>query len=208
MSLAAAIEVIRTLRKAAALFNPARLQVLESLAEPDSAAGLARRMGIPRQQINYHLHELEKAGLLEFVEERKKGNCIERLVRATARSYVISPDALGKLGKTPEDRRDRFSISYLVSSAARIIRDLTVLRARADRAGKRLSTLTLETQVRFATAADRHAFSEELATAVAQISAKYHNETVEGGRPFRLVLGCFPAITKEQEDGEESVRME
>jgi len=61
-------------------------------------AGLARKLGLPRQRLNYHLRALEDAGLVELVEERRKGNCFERLLRATARSFVISPEALGVLG--------------------------------------------------------------------------------------------------------------
>jgi len=100
------------------------MRILEHLAAADSPAGIARRLGLPRQQVGYHLRKLERAGLVELVEERRQGNCIER---ATARSYVISPAALVKLGGAPERRRDRFSNGSLVSLAARAIRDLAVL---------------------------------------------------------------------------------
>jgi hypothetical protein len=50
-------------------------------------------LALPRQQVGYHLRALEQAGLVELVEERRKGNCIERIVRAAACSYVISPEA-------------------------------------------------------------------------------------------------------------------
>src|SRR5579862_8354674 len=78
------IEVVQGPERAAALLDPVRLRILEGLAEPDSAAGVARRLGLPRQRVNYHLHELEKHELVRFVEERRKGNCVERIVRATA----------------------------------------------------------------------------------------------------------------------------
>ena len=39
--------------------HPLRLQILSELTEPESAAGLARRMGVPRQQVNYHVRQLE-----------------------------------------------------------------------------------------------------------------------------------------------------
>ena len=79
---------------AVALLQPGRIDLLRMLAEPDSAAGLARKLGLPRQQINYHLRELERHGLVELVEERRKGNVTERVLQATAASYVISPIAL------------------------------------------------------------------------------------------------------------------
>src|SRR5690349_6280514 len=174
------------------------MRILEHLDEPDSAAGIARRLELPRQQVSYHMRELEQAGLVELVEERRKGNCIERVVRAAARSYVISPEALGKLGTTPEQQRDRFSIGYLVALAARAIRDLTVICGRAEKAGKRVSTLALEVEVRFASAESRNAFAEELANTVAKLAAKYHDESAPGGRRFHLFTGVYPVITREE----------
>ena len=161
--------------------RPMRSQMLEALAEPGSAASLARKLEVPRQKVNYHLRELEKQGLVELVEERRRGNCVERIVRATAKSYVVSAEALATLASDP-DARDVFSSRYLVAAAARTIRELAVLRERADKAGKKLPSLTLQSEVRFASAADRNAFSEELANAVARLVEKYHDEETEGGR--------------------------
>ncbi|HEX8692433.1 MAG TPA: helix-turn-helix domain-containing protein [Longimicrobium sp.] len=196
----AALQVVRESGQAAAMLHPERVRLLGELAEPESAAGLARRLGIPRQRLGYHLRELEKEGLVELVEERRKGNCTERLVRATARSYLISPEVLGPLAGEPARVADRFSVSYLIAVVGRALRDLAVLRARSERAGKKLATLTLETEVRFATAADRAAFAEELADAVARLAAKYHAPDAPGGRAFRFFLGAHPTITRTEED--------
>lgn len=86
---------------AAALLDPARLEVYRALREGDSAASVARKLGLPRQRVNYHLRELETAGLVEAVGERRKGNCTERLLRPIARSFAISPAVLGDLGVAP-----------------------------------------------------------------------------------------------------------
>jgi DNA-binding transcriptional ArsR family regulator len=195
-----AVNFIGDAVSAAAMLDPLRLQILERLREPDSASGLSRLMNLSRQKINYHLRELEKHGLIEQVEERKKGNCVERIVRATARHYLISPDALGNLATDPEQIQDRFSSTYLVAVAARAIRDLAVLRTRAEKAGKKLATFTLETNVRFASAADQHAFTEELANAVAKLAAKYHDEKTAGGRQYKFIIGAYPAITKKDKE--------
>jgi hypothetical protein len=120
----------------------------------------------------------------------------ERVMRATALSYLISPEALGAVEPDPVRLRDRFSWAYLVAAAGRIVRDLGTLRARVDRAGQRLATFTLETEVRFASAADRDAFTRELADHVALLAVKYHDEHAKTGRLFRFVLGAYPAITK------------
>lgn len=193
MAGARALAVVRELAQAASLVDPVRVALLERLHEPASASSLARDLGLPRQRLNYHLRELERAGLVELVEERRKGNCIERLVRATARSYLISPQILGALGRTPEERRDRFSASYLLGAAARLLQQLSDQVSRAAAAKKRVATLTLETDVRFASAADRAAFAEDLAAAVARIAAKYHEADAPGGRTVRLLIGAYPA---------------
>src|SRR5215467_10809963 len=206
--MAAAIQVIQNAQAAATLFSPARMRILEQLAEPDSAAGVARRLDLPRQQVSYHMRELEQAELVELVEERRKGNCLERVVRAAARSFVISPEALGKLGATPEQQRDRFSVGYLVGLAARAIRELAVLCGRAEKAGKRVSTMALEVEVRFASAEARHGFAEELAQEVARLAAKYHDESAAGGRRFRFFGGVYPAITRDEPVETNSIRLQ
>jgi DNA-binding transcriptional ArsR family regulator len=185
----AALQIVQSPDKAGVLLQPGRLRLLEQLAEPDSAAGLARRLGVPRQKLNYHLRELEREGFLELVEERRKGNCIERVMRAVAREFLIAPQSGDRVSA------DRFSAAYLASSAARMIRELASLWIRARRAGKRIATLTLETEIRFQSAASRAAFAEELTASIARLAAKYHNEGAEGGRRFRLIAASYPALT-------------
>jgi DNA-binding transcriptional ArsR family regulator len=194
----AALAVIRDPTRAVNLMDPRRVSLLEHLHEPGSASTLARELNLPRQRINYHLRELEKAGLVEFVEERRKGNCVERLVRATARSYLISPEVLGTLGHTPPEQQDRFSASYLMAAAGRMLRDLAAHVHRAAAAKKRVATLTLETDIRFASPEDRTAFAEELSTALARLAGKYHDANASGGRTFRLVVGAYPATIQKK----------
>jgi DNA-binding transcriptional ArsR family regulator len=199
-----ALQVIRRSEPAAALLDPVRQQLLAHLAEPDSAAGLARRLRLPRQRINYHLRALEAAGLVELVEERRKGNCFERVVRATARSFVISPEALGVLGPGPDAAADRLSSAYLVAAAGRVIRDVGALEAQARSEGKRIATLTLDAEVRFASAERRAEFARELTETVARLAAKYHDERVSGGRRFRLLAAVHPTPTEEASHGKDS----
>jgi DNA-binding transcriptional ArsR family regulator len=206
--MATAVQVIQSAPAAEKLLKPERLKMLDLLREPDSATGLARKLDMTRQTVNYHLRELEQEGFVELVEERRKGNCMERVVRATARSYVISPQALGAVGLDATAARDRFSAAYLVSAAARAIRDVSVLRQRADKAGKKLATLTMETEIRFADARARQQFTEELLNMVAGLAMKFHDENAEGGRRFRLLLGSYPTITKQEPAENGSVRME
>jgi DNA-binding transcriptional ArsR family regulator len=200
------LRVIEQPDAAAAILDPARQHLLAHLAEPDSAAGLARRLGLPRQRINYHLRALEAAGLIELVEERRKGNCFERVVRATARSFVISPVALGELGPGAEATADRLSSAYLLAAAGRIIREVGALDSRARAEGKRIATLTLDAEVRFASAERRSEFARELADAVAALAAKYHDDRAPGGRRFRLVAAVHPAPAEGASHGRDSAR--
>ena len=176
---------------AAVLLRPLRTRILGMLAQPQSAAGLARTLEMSRQKVGYHLNELEKHGLVELVEEKKVGNCVERIVRATGRAYLVSAEALGSLAQGAAEATDRFSAAYVIAVAARALREVTRLRQAADEAGKRLATLTLETEIRFATAVDRAAFAEELAREVARLTAKYHDESALRGRVHRIVSFAY-----------------
>jgi DNA-binding transcriptional ArsR family regulator len=186
--------VIEDPGQAASVLNPIRLRLLNELVEPDSAAGLARRLKLPRQAVTYHVRQLEADGLLSFIEERRRRNCVERVVQATARTYVISPNALGALAADPEQIGDRFSSTYLIAVAARMIRDVTALRRIADEADKRLATLTIQTDVRFATPAEQHAFTYELADTLAQLVTKYHREDAPEGPEFSFTVTGHPTV--------------
>ena len=202
------IGVVGSAASAATMLHPLRMRILESLREPGSATALAVRLGLPRQKVNYHLRELEKHDLVILVEERRRGNCTERILRARAHYYVISPKTVGALAADPEEIRDRFSSAYLTALVGKALEDLGDLRQRADRAGKKLATFSLQTEVRFSSPADRAAFTEELAAAVARLVPKYHDEDAPGGRRFRFLLGAYPDPTAHARGGpgKETVR--
>jgi DNA-binding transcriptional ArsR family regulator len=186
------VSTVRDATRAGHLVNPRRGHLLAHLAEPTSAAGLARKLGLPRQRLTYHLRQLERAGLIECVSRRRKGNCVERLMRVTARAFVISPEASGSLGRAAA-APDRLSVAAQLQAAARTIEEVAALDARAVRDGKRLATLTLDTVIRFPSASARREFTDELTAVVARIAARYHDEHAPGGRPFRLVVCAHPA---------------
>jgi DNA-binding transcriptional ArsR family regulator len=188
------VTVIEDPAAAEASLDPIRARLLAELAEPASATMLAARVGLPRQKVNYHLRELERHGLVELVEERRKGNVTERLLRATAASYVISPVALAAVQPDPSRSPDRLSARWLLAVASRLVRDVGTLITGAAKARKRLATFALDGEVRFATAADRAAFAEELASAVTALVSRYHDETAPGGRPHRVIVAVHPSV--------------
>jgi hypothetical protein len=110
------------------------------------------------------------------------------MVRATAASYVISPAALAAVAPDPARAPDRLSAGWLLALAAQLVRDVGDLITGSARAGRRLATFAMDGQVRFASAADRAAFTEELTRAVTALVAKYHDEDAPGGREHRLVI--------------------
>lgn len=185
--------VVDDWEKASALLDPARRRVLEHLIEPDSATGVARALRLPRQRVGYHVRELERQGLLETVEERKRGNCIERVLRATARKFIISPAALGPLAADAGSAQDRFSSDYLIATAAQTIRDVAALREGALAAQKQLATLTMELDIRFETAAARTEFADELAVFLVSAARKYHEPEAAEGRTYHFTVGGYPA---------------
>ncbi|MGH9160739.1 MAG: helix-turn-helix domain-containing protein [Vicinamibacteraceae bacterium] len=178
---------------AIAALDPIKARLLAELSAPASAATLAARVGLPRQKVNYHLRALEDRKLVEPVEERRWGGLTERLVVATAASYVVSPAALGPIGADPSRNNDRLSASYLIALAARIVREVGVLWRRARATDKRLATLSIDAVIRFKSPADRAAFTSDLARAIANLTARYHDERAPRGRPHRLVVASYPA---------------
>jgi DNA-binding transcriptional ArsR family regulator len=198
------IAVIDKPSAAAVTLEPIRARLLHELAEPASASTLAAQLGLSRQKVNYYLRDLEKHGLVELVEERRKGNMTERVMRATARAYVISPSASGPVAPDPSRSPDRLSARWLLSVAARLVQDVGALIGAGAKAGKRVATFAIDGEIRFAGAAERAAFAQELSDVVAGLVAKYHDEGAAGGRRHRLVLALHPSMSQAEEgrDGE------
>ena len=170
--------------------SPLRRLLLEQLRDSSSATQLAAALGLSRQRVNYHLRALEDAGLVELVEERQRRGCVERILRTTAEAFVVDPSVL-----FPQDDvaftgiADRYASEHLVGVAAGTVRDVARMQARAERAGTRLLTFTLEAEIRFETPGAVHDFADELANAVASTVARFDTP---GGKPYRLIAGAHP----------------
>ena len=190
--------LLDTAPRAAAILHPLRRRILESLAEPDSAAGLARRLHLPRQRLNYHVRELARAGLLRRAGRRRKRNMIEQCYVATAQSYALSPELLGRLGADPRRVEDTLSAAYLLALAAQLQAELGRASREAAAQGKRLTTLSLDSEIRFETAEQRAEFARALQAAVVDVIGRFASpaQRADGsagpGRPYRLVMGCYP----------------
>src|SRR5712691_4740611 len=125
------VHVLHDIESLQVLGHPLRVQILEALREPRSAAAVARRVGESRQRVNYHLKELERARLVEPVGERRSGNFIETLYRAVAGSFVVSPDVAWSDPRRVEALRQQHSLEKLVNVGERLQRDAVALLDRA-----------------------------------------------------------------------------
>ena len=192
------VDVIDEPAAAASILDPLRSRILDALVEPGSASTLAPLLGETRQKLNYHLRSLEHHGLVRLVEERPRRGLTERFMVASARSYVVSPGALGRNACDPA-RTDRLSTRYLIAVGARMVREVADLARRADRAGQSLATLSIDTEIRFASAADRAAFTAELSGAITSLAARYHDETAAAGRWHRLIVAAHPRPSTNEE---------
>ena len=190
------VAVIEDPAAAGVSLDPVRARLLAALAEPGSATTLAGQVGLTRQKVNYHLRALERHGLVELVEERRKGNMTERVLRATAASYLISPAALAAVAPDPDRSPDQLSARWLLALAGRLVQDVGELITRSRAARQPVATFAVDTEVRFASAADRAAFAAELSDAVEGLVASYHDASATGGRRHRLVVALHPSITK------------
>jgi len=132
--------------------------------------------------------------LVEAHEHGSVGRRIDRSYVRTATSYAIAPKTLGGVAVDPHTVADAFSAAYLSAVAGRALNDLAALGRAAAARGKRVPTLTLESDVRFATPADQRGFADELTTALATLAAKYHHPDAPQGRTFRVFACSYPAV--------------
>jgi predicted ArsR family transcriptional regulator len=188
------LDIIDDPARARTALQPIRLRLLHLLERPQSAPELAKAMGMPRQRVLYHLRKLEAQRLVDAHEHGSVGRRIDRSYVRTATSYAIAPKTLGGIAVDPRTVADAFSSAYLSAVAGRALNDLAALGRAAAARGKRVPTLTLETDVRFATPADQRRFAEELTTALSTLAAKYHDPDAPLGRTFRVFACGYPAV--------------
>jgi hypothetical protein len=100
---------------------------------------------------------------------------------------------LGPLAADPAQVADTFSAKYLLGLASKLQSELARSAELAAAAGKRLATLSINTELRFTSPEQRAAFTEELQRALVDVAARHSSPFAKAdGRPFRLVVGCYP----------------
>jgi DNA-binding transcriptional ArsR family regulator len=176
------------------LANPMRLRILALLREPGSSAALAREIGEPRQKVNYHVKELERAGLIQRVGERRNGNLMESLYQAVAATFVVSPRLAWNDPRRTHALAEQVALENLVAVGERLQRSAALLLDRAAFDGEQIASAAVEAEVRFADEAQRTAFLSEYVAAVGPLLKKYG---AADGDPYRLVLAVHPDPTSD-----------
>lgn len=189
---APSVELVEGADRLRVALAPLRRQVLERLRHPASATEVAVELGISRQRANYHVRALEAAGLIELVEERQRRGCIERVMRATADSFLVDPSVLAPPAADHVVAQDRFAAEHLLTVATETVRDVARMQARAEARDERLLTFTIEAELAFAQPADLERFADALAAAVRATADAFHQP---GGRRYRIVAGGHPAAS-------------
>lgn len=187
--MATGIAVLDTSEQLAAVTHPARLRILDVLRVPDSAAGVARTLGEPRQRINHHVRELAKVGLLVEAGERRKGNFVEQLYEATAGTLVVSPRLTWGDGSRLRAIADQVSLQHLIDCGERLQRDAAGLLDRAAFDGAEIPSATVEATVRFRDAEARAAFLDEYLAFTARLIEKHARSE---GETYAVTLVAYP----------------
>jgi DNA-binding transcriptional ArsR family regulator len=191
-----AVHVVSDLEALQVLLHPLRIDILETLRTPASAASVARTLQLPRQKVNYHLKELERAGLVREVEARRNGNFIETLYEAVARTFIVGPEAAWSDPARAEALRHQAALERLVEAGARLQRDAVALLDRAAFDGEEIASACVEADVHFADEADRAAFIDEYFTFLRELCAKYG---ARRGLPYRVVVAAHPVAESREE---------
>ncbi len=204
MDAGAELEGVGDPRRAATLLHPLRLRLMALARGAASATELARRLRLPRQRVNYHVRALYRAGFLRKAGRRRKRNMIEQRFVASARAYVLLPGLLGPMAARSESVADTASAAHLLALSAQAQAEVARALRESAAQGKRLATLSLSVSLRFESPDQREAFARALTESVASVAVHHSSpdRVADGrpgpGRPFRLVIGCYPIPPSEE----------
>jgi DNA-binding transcriptional ArsR family regulator len=193
-----AVETVGERNRAKRLLHPLRQRILGLARTPASATELARSMGMPRQNVNYHVRELARAGFLRPAGRRRRRNLVERRYVATAEAYVLLPEVLGPVSPARGHAEDAFSAARLLTLTSAAQSELSRAGRQASERGKRLATLSMDAELRFESAEQRALFAQALESAITDAIGRFSSParktdgTPGTGRPFRLILGVYP----------------
>jgi DNA-binding transcriptional ArsR family regulator len=150
-----------------------RHQILSLLiAEPLTAADIAKRLHINRTRVYYHLNLLEKHGMIEVVDRRQVGAVMERTYRATAQSFRVNRKLLASTAGSKALVQTEAALLENVAADARAASDPDMW------VGRVFIQLT---------SADARAMRGELQS----VLAKYGNRKGKRGKTYQAGMALF-----------------
>jgi DNA-binding transcriptional ArsR family regulator len=187
---------------AADILHPLRLEILRLAREPVSASELSPRLGLSRQRVNYHVRLLARGGFLRRAGRRRRRNMIEQRYVASARAFLLSPELLGAVGADWRRVEDTASAAYLLALGCQMQSDVIRVWREVEMSSKPVATLSLKSQFRFESVEQKERFTRALQEAVVRVVTEHTSPNLRpdgspgAGRPYRLVLGCYPYLPK------------
>jgi len=181
--------------QAVELLKPIRIELLKWMGEPRTCPELAEFFHESPQKIYYHVKALEKAGLVEKVEERRVRGVVEGYYQAKARSYWLAPTLVGQIGGA-QTTQDQTSLRFLLTLAEEVQDDIGHLGNRSE-AGEEVPSLGLSAYIYLPNGERRTEFLEDVQAMFQTLARKYgipaDNQPGETeGKSFRLILAVYP----------------
>jgi DNA-binding transcriptional ArsR family regulator len=186
---------IEGIEQAVELLKPIRIELLKRLDKPITCPELGEFFHESAQKIYYHIKALERAGLVEKVEERRVRGVVEGYYQAKARSYWLAPQLVGQVGGE-QATEDQTSLRFLLSLAEEIHADIGHLGHESE-AGNDVPSLGLSANVYLPNGERRAAFLEDVQVMFQELARKYGTPADSSmdstqGHNFRLILACYP----------------
>ncbi len=111
--------IIKDLETLRALADPIRSQILECVTlKPMTVKSVAEDLGVAPSKLYYHFSQLEHYGFIQVIETRLVGNMLEKIYRATAEKFDLSPGLLDF--SSPQGKE---SISGMLDASLDLIRE-------------------------------------------------------------------------------------
>jgi len=174
------------------LAHPLRVQLLDTLSlyGPDTASGLAARLGESSGATSYHLRQLEKHGFVN--EDPTRGNARERWWERTAGGIAVNPtdfppNSAGRIAAEMIEREWDRGRSALLS-------DFTA-RGATELEKDWYDASTINTVNLLLTKEQLSALVSELEDVTERYAAKYKRRGDEGSRRVQVQLNAFPVLS-------------
>ena len=161
-----------------------RRRVLAALDTPASASGVADRLGLTRQKVNYHMRALEDAGLVHLHEERPRRGMTERVMQRSQDLVLIEPTAFAEVDLPVGDV---IGLTGVISSATDVIRLAAKVAHAASASDSRVASAALNADVRLRDPAALRELIDDVAAVIAKHDAP-------DGLSFRISTSVLPTL--------------